>query len=1200
MSMELIYYSTGIFALLFLLIHYSSLRPAMIEAPKGYNKTTATMSFAILLVFAFFLRIIIATSIQGHTFDMNCFRHWSRWAYDDGLHNFYFTDSFTDYPPGYMYVLWFTGWLHSVIPALQNNEATFNLIIKLPAILCDIATAWLIYKMAAKYAANSGFAGNSAQKRSFGRKNISSQTSPSLERSLSSSAHSIGICMAMLFLFNPAILLNSAAWGQVDSVWTLLLLLCIYLLLDKKFVLACTAFVLGALIKPQTGMFALIVAFAAVKMLIDDKSSYKRDSIIKIAMAAGVGIIITFFVALPFAKDFNFQPIIDQYINTVNSYPYGSVNAFNLFWLFGGGWENPSIVPDAETNIGNPFMFMTFGTWSTIFIVLTLAASAWFFMRWLKRSKQNTLGGGIDMPNLYLYAALTILGIFTLAGRMHERYAYPAIALLACAFLYKKDLRTLCLFFAASLLQLLNSGIILYMNAENAIREKLSPPTTYLALSDFKPFVAIIAIANILLLVYLFRLCYNGEKPFGSKTQNSDSGNNSKNPLVAMFARFTEPNGKESGKTGKMVRPDYIIMAAVTLIYSCVALFNLGDMRAPESYWESIDRGNGFTITFDEDTYIEEIKWFTGCYEKRRLQMTTQYINTALPAGVIDPSNMEVETLDLESVFSWHSHRVGDFVHSISFKTLDDKTRINELVFLGENGEIITPGSIEPIGDHIDFAALFDEQGIAPEVISYKNSTHFDEIYHARTAYEFIHGLHPYETTHPPLGKVFISWGIMIFGMNPFGWRIMGTLFGIFMIPLIYLFAKRMFKRTSVAALAAVLFAADFMHFVQTRIATIDVYITFFVILMYYFMYRYYTMNFYKDKLWKTLAMLALSGLFMGLGIASKWTGAYAAIGLAVILFISLGCRWYERHRVMRDSASTSEQRSEVAPFVRNTAITLASCVAFFVIVPALIYGASYTQFNKGWLNEEYRLLEITPSSSESGAPTGYEYLEGKARTMGHYEIQEDGTKEWVYEDAIVDEQTKELLPWAKLRILVHNQVSMYSYHSDLQDGHPYSSEWWKWPLSIRPVWYFSGNTADGQRMTIASFGNPAIWWLGFLAFFAVLIIGILRRDKRALFLIIGYLSQYLPWVPISRATFLYHYFVCVPFLLLMICYCADYLLQLAEKRGRIAARNMHINIWTYAGVCVLLFMVFYPVLSGAPASSGVIDGLKWLKTWTF
>ena len=48
----------------------------------------------------------------------------------------------------------------------------------------------------------------------------------------------------------------------------------------------------------------------------------------------------------------------------------------------------------------------------------------------------------------------------------------------------------------------------------------------------------------------------------------------------------------------------------------------------------------------------------------------------------------------------------------------------------------------------------------------------FDEIYHARTAYEHILGMKPYENSHPPLGKLFISLGILAFGMNPFGWRI--------------------------------------------------------------------------------------------------------------------------------------------------------------------------------------------------------------------------------------------------------------------------------------------------------------------------------------------------------------------------------------------------------------------------------------------
>ena len=70
--------------------------------------------------------------------------------------------------------------------------------------------------------------------------------------------------------------------------------------------------------------------------------------------------------------------------------------------------------------------------------------------------------------------------------------------------------------------------------------------------------------------------------------------------------------------------------------------------------------------------------------------------------------------------------------------------------------------------------ALTDEPETVPLEATYENSTYFDEIYHARTAYEHILGLEPYENTHPTLGKLLISLGIRAFGMNPFGWRFMG------------------------------------------------------------------------------------------------------------------------------------------------------------------------------------------------------------------------------------------------------------------------------------------------------------------------------------------------------------------------------------------------------------------------------------------
>ncbi len=52
---------------------------------------------------------------------------------------------------------------------------------------------------------------------------------------------------------------------------------------------------------------------------------------------------------------------------------------------------------------------------------------------------------------------------------------------------------------------------------------------------------------------------------------------------------------------------------------------------------------------------------------------------------------------------------------------------------------------------------LIDEQDTLEGEPGWFTGTYFDEIYHARTAYEHLHGIAPYETTHPPLGKLIMA-----------------------------------------------------------------------------------------------------------------------------------------------------------------------------------------------------------------------------------------------------------------------------------------------------------------------------------------------------------------------------------------------------------------------------------------------------------
>ena len=132
---------------------------------------------------------------------------------------------------------------------------------------------------------------------------------------------------------------------------------------------------------------------------------------------------------------------------------------------------------------------------------------------------------------------------------------------------------------------------------------------------------------------------------------------------------------------------------------------------------------------------------------------------------------------------------------------------LGELALYGEDGELLDVSGVDSV--------LLDEQDTVPEEPSWYNSMYFDEIYHGRTAYEHLHNIYPYEITHPPLGKLLIALGVELFGMTPFGYRSMGTLFGVLMLLPLYVLLKSMFGRSRVAVCGTALYAFEFMHFAR-------------------------------------------------------------------------------------------------------------------------------------------------------------------------------------------------------------------------------------------------------------------------------------------------------------------------------------------------------------------------------------------------
>lgn len=538
-------------------------------------------------------------------------------------------------------------------------------------------------------------------------------------------------------------------------------------------------------------------------------------------------------------------------------------------------------------------------------------------------------------------------------------------------------------------------------------------------------------------------------------------------------------------------RKDWIPMLLVTAVYAFTAFFRLGSTDAPQTY-TVFNRGSSVTFSYNQPVTVDKISYYTslgtGSYtleytgEGGRLQKLElgQSYDTLLKWRTVDLTVPEDEEEPLGTI-------TAD-TFRITAKRVDrsEGLWLSELS-LWNDGQPLVPDQVSSGGEF-----LFDESELWADKATYLNSSYFDEIYHPRTAYEHLKNVYPYEVSHPPLGKLIISLGIALFGMNPFGWRFMGTLFGVLMLPILYVFLKNLFGKTPVAFCGTCLFAFDFMHLVQTRIATIDTYGVFFILVSYYFMYRWLSVP-AGSRLRRSILPLFLCGLFWGIGCASKWTVVYAGAGLAVLWLLGLifkGREW---------SAAVDE--SGRPRFAIHVVGTILLSLLFFVVIPVSIYVASYIPY-------------ATADAARNGTvPTLSQLLK---------------------------------LTW-------DNQVFMLTYHQGVHDAHPYESYWYQWIFDARPILYYRDwdrVATDGVKSLFASFNNPLVSWAGLLSFIAVVIQTIRRKCGKGLFIIIALLSQFIPWLGIGRTLFAYHYFPTILFLVFSISYLMNDMLM-RRRRGR-------------------------------------------------
>lgn len=394
---------------------------------------------------------------------------------------------------------------------------------------------------------------------------------------------------------------------------------------------------------------------------------------------------------------------------------------------------------------------------------------------------------------------------------------------------------------------------------------------------------------------------------------------------------FDKPRFTLDGRSFPMEKRDALPLMILVAVYAVVAFWNLGSTLAPESFYSFTSENNMVVIDLGEKREISGMMYYSGLYPgDYDLSYSVNGSNWATlkdtsavadENGNINDAAMHQSYADL---FKWQYADTGSGSIEAQYIRIIAKNvpmELGEIALYDENGLLMDLSGVDSV--------LVDEQDTVPESPSWYNSMYFDEIYHGRTAYEHIRNIYPYEITHPPLGKLLIALGIELFGMTPFGYRFTGTFFGVLMLLPLYILLKNMFGKTKVAFCGTALFAFEFMHYTQTRIATIDTYGVFFVLLSFLFMWRWISAP-YSHGLKKTWLNLGLSGLAFGLGCASKWTVMYAGVGLALLWLLRVIMKY---------------QSVGLGSYCKEFFGTVALSVLFFVVIPVVIYCLAYIPY---------------------------------------------------------------------------------------------------------------------------------------------------------------------------------------------------------------------------------------------------------------
>jgi dolichyl-phosphate-mannose-protein mannosyltransferase len=212
----------------------------------------------------------------------------------------------------------------------------------------------------------------------------------------------------------------------------------------------------------------------------------------------------------------------------------------------------------------------------------------------------------------------------------------------------------------------------------------------------------------------------------------------------------------------------------------------------------------------------------------------------------------------------------------------------------------------------------------------------FDELYYVYTAQHYVEGRKAYDTaipprddpalewTHPPVAKLIIAGTILTVGDNPIGWRLASVLFGVAGVCLTCVLGLNLSGQFAVGAGAAGLLLLDNLYLVESRTGMSNLIYAVFALGALLACFHAITVPLPRARGW-----LLLTGVFLGLAIATKWSAValWGCIGLALL---------WRGWQLSREPGMTPGRVARV------WGLPVALAVA---LIPPVVYALSWTHF---------------------------------------------------------------------------------------------------------------------------------------------------------------------------------------------------------------------------------------------------------------